>query len=82
MCYFIVRLPLDVGFEIDLEADAIVWCSDIDRVDAWGLIAEFWKPLIVISTFGLCYMLNIWGLIVYEDLVWISHIYDLYSDFN
>jgi hypothetical protein len=33
MCCFIVKLPLDVEFEMNLEADAIVWRSDIDQVD-------------------------------------------------
>jgi hypothetical protein len=31
---FYVGLPLDVGFEIDLVADAAVWHSDIDAIDA------------------------------------------------
>jgi hypothetical protein len=33
MCCFIVKLPLDVEFEMKLEADATVWRSDIDQVD-------------------------------------------------
>jgi hypothetical protein len=32
MCCFIVELPLDVGFELDLVAVATVWRSDIDLV--------------------------------------------------
>jgi hypothetical protein len=32
MCCFIIGLPLDVRFEMDLEADAQVWRSDIDSV--------------------------------------------------
>jgi hypothetical protein len=32
MCCFIVELPLDVGFEMDLEADVAVWRSDIDPI--------------------------------------------------
>jgi hypothetical protein len=39
MCCFIVGLSLDVEFEIDIEADAVVWHSDIDPVNALGLIA-------------------------------------------
>jgi hypothetical protein len=30
--FFIVGRPLDVRFEMDLESDAVVWCSDIDLV--------------------------------------------------
>jgi hypothetical protein len=29
---FTVGPPLNVGFKIDLEDDAVVWCSDIDPV--------------------------------------------------
>jgi len=36
MCYFIVEPPLDIGFEMDLEADAAIWSSDIDSIDARG----------------------------------------------
>jgi hypothetical protein len=32
MCYFIVRRPLDVGFEMNLEADVAIWRGDIDPV--------------------------------------------------
>jgi hypothetical protein len=32
MCCFIVGILLDVGFEMDLEADSVVWRSDIDSV--------------------------------------------------
>jgi hypothetical protein len=32
MCCFIVGLPLDVGFEMDLEADVAIWRSDINLV--------------------------------------------------
>jgi hypothetical protein len=32
MSCFIVGLPLDVGFDMDLEADVIIWRSDIDLV--------------------------------------------------
>lgn len=38
MCSFIVESPLDIGFEIEHEADAAVWRSDIDPVDVRGLI--------------------------------------------
>jgi hypothetical protein len=34
MCCFIVKPPLDSGFEMDLEEDAVDWRSDIDLVDA------------------------------------------------
>jgi hypothetical protein len=34
MCCFIVVLPLDVGFEMDIKADAAVWLSDSDLVYA------------------------------------------------
>jgi hypothetical protein len=33
MCCFIVGLPLDFEFEMDLEVDVVVWCSDIDLVN-------------------------------------------------
>jgi len=65
MCCFIVGLPLDVGFEIYLEVDAAVWCSDIDPINAWWLIVEFWRLLMVITTFKWCCRLSIWGSIVY-----------------
>jgi hypothetical protein len=29
---FIVRLPLDVGFKMDHEANTVIWHSDIDSV--------------------------------------------------
>jgi hypothetical protein len=32
MCSFIVGLPLDVGFEMDLGVVSAVWHSDIDLV--------------------------------------------------
>jgi len=32
MCCFIVKPPLDVRLEMDLEADTVVWRSDTDRV--------------------------------------------------
>jgi hypothetical protein len=38
MCSFIVKLPLDVEFEMGLEADAAVWRNVIDPVDAQRLI--------------------------------------------
>jgi hypothetical protein len=41
MCSFIVESPLYIGFEIELEADVAVWRSDIDLVDARGLIRGF-----------------------------------------
>jgi hypothetical protein len=34
MCCFIVGLPLDVRFEMDLEVDAAVGRSDINLVNA------------------------------------------------
>jgi hypothetical protein len=30
MCYFIVGLPLDVRFKLDLEADAAIWRINIE----------------------------------------------------
>lgn len=33
-CYFIVRLRLDVEFEMNLEANATIWRSDIYTVNA------------------------------------------------
>jgi len=32
MCCFIVGLPLNVVFELELEVDAIVWRSGIDPI--------------------------------------------------
>jgi len=32
MCCFIVKLPLDVELELDLEVDVAFWHSDIDLV--------------------------------------------------
>jgi hypothetical protein len=32
MYCFIVGLPLDVRFEMDIEADVAVWCSDFNLV--------------------------------------------------
>jgi hypothetical protein len=34
MWYFIVKVPLNVEFEMNLKADAAVWHSDIHLVDA------------------------------------------------
>jgi predicted P-loop ATPase len=41
MCCFIVGSPLDVEFEMKLEADAVVWCSDIDLVMIEDWLQDF-----------------------------------------
>jgi len=48
--FLVVGPPLDVGFEMNLEADVAVWCSDIDPVILE--VGEFRRSLMVISTFG------------------------------
>jgi len=32
--FYLVRLPLDFGFDMDLEVDAAVWRSDINPINA------------------------------------------------
>lgn len=57
MCCFIGWLPWDVGFEMGLEADAVIWSSHINPANAWGLVAGFedcsWKFVLFGNVVGL-----------------------------
>jgi hypothetical protein len=50
---------------MNLETDDAVWRSDIELVNVYELLAGFWRPLVVISTFGWYCRLSIYGWIVY-----------------
>jgi len=79
MFCFIVEPPLDVKFEMDLEADVAIWRSDIDSVMLEDWLQDFegrsWQLVLLGNAVGLTF--EAWLCI--QDLVGIFYIIDLYS---